>query len=190
MKANTILQALLTILLTGTFYYSYTGAKQIQALRQENAYMWLKIDSLQRMCCEQPQSAPTATETTTESTISSFLDYIIKLGEEGIDAVTNGRAEEKVVVTTKYSLEDRYVSYKVTKPEIVGEQTGEVVLNILVDHSGDVKSAKLKSATGITNEDVIEACKKAALKTDFNYDSDKGYKNKQAGTITYIFSAN
>lgn len=62
------------------------------------------------------------------------------------------------------------------------------MLNILVDHSGDVKSAKLKSATGITNEDVIEACKKAALKTDFNYDSDRGYKNKQSGTITYIFS--
>ena len=188
MKANTILLALLTILLTGTFYYSYTGVQQIQVLRQENAHLWLKIDSLQRISYNQPQSAPVATETTTKSTVSSFIDYIIKLGEEGFDAVTNCNADEKVVVTTKYSLEDRYVSYKVTKPEIVGDQTGEVVLNILVDDSGDVKSAKLKSATGITNEDVIEACKKAALKTNFNYDSDRGYKNKQPGTITYIFS--
>lgn len=46
MKANTILLALLTILLTGTFYYSYTGVQQIQVLRQENAHLWLKIPYL------------------------------------------------------------------------------------------------------------------------------------------------
>ena len=82
-----------------------------------------------------------------------------------------------------------YVSYKVTEPEFIGDQVGEVVLTILVDYSGDVKSAKLQNATGVTNEDVIEACKKAALKTNFNYNSDIGYDTKQSGTITYIFSA-
>ena len=188
MKTNTILLTLITILLSGTFYFSYKGAQQIQALRQENTCIWLKIDSLQRICSNQPHSEPAATESTTESTGSTFLDFLIKLGEEGMNAATNSIAKEKVVVTSKYSLEDRYVSYKVTKPEIIGEQTGEVVLNILVDYFGNVKSAKLKSATGITNKDVIEACKKAALKTNFNYDSDKDHKTKQAGTITYIFS--
>ena len=64
-----------------------------------------------------------------------------------------------------------------------------VVLTILVDYSGDVKSAKLQSATGVANEEVIEACKKAALKTNFNYNSDIGYDTKQSDTITYIFSA-
>ena len=92
-------------------------------------------------------------------------------------------------MSTKYRLEDRYVSYKVQEPELIGDQSGEVVLNILVDYSGDVKSAKLQSVTGITNEEVIEACKKAALKTSFNYDSDKGYNDKQSGTITYTFTS-
>lgn len=47
--------------------------------------------------------------------------------------------------------------------------------------------AKLKSATGITDEDVIEACKKAALKTSFNY--DKNSRSTQTGSITYIFTS-
>ena len=92
-------------------------------------------------------------------------------------------------MSTKYRLEDRYVSYKVQEPELIGDQPGEIVLSILVDYSGDVKSAKLQSATGITNEEVIEACKKAALKTSFNYDSDRGYSDKQSGTITYTFTS-
>ena len=62
-------------------------------------------------------------------------------------------------------------------------------MDIYVDYSGDVKSAKLKSTTGITNEDVIEACKKAALKTSFNSNLDMGMGEKQAGTITYTFTA-
>ena len=186
MKRNLIFSIVITILCTCTLYFSYTSYQQIQNLKQENTKMWVKIDSLQRTCCNLPQSETSVTEPTTQSTGNAFLDFLIKLGEDGIDAITNEEAGQKVVVTTKYSLEDRYVSYKVNKPEILGEQTGKVVLNILVDYLGSVKSAKLKSATGITNEDVIEACKKAALKTNFNYDSDK---RKQAGTITYIFSA-
>ena len=90
-------------------------------------------------------------------------------------------------MTSKYRLEDRYVSYEVREPELKGTEVGEVVLNILVDSSGDVKSAKLQSATGITNEEVIEACKKAALKTNFNSNYD--HRENKTGTITYTFSA-
>lgn len=189
MKGNTVLLILLSILLCGTLYLSYANFQQIQILRQENTNLWVKIDSVQQICSKQPQKQRTVTAPAPQSTGSAFLDYLIKLGEDEAKAAAKERAKQKVVVTTKYRLEDRYVSYKVAEPEFIGDQVGEVVLTILVDYSGDVKSAKLQSATGVTNEEVIEACKKAALKTNFNYNSDIGYDTKQSGTITYIFSA-
>ena len=104
------------------------------------------------------------------------------------DASVKKSKKKRIVIDTKYRIEDRYVRYKIEKPELKGNEVGNVVINILVNYSGDVNSAKLKSATGITNEEVIEACKKAALKTKFNYDTDADYDEKKRGTITYIFS--
>jgi len=195
MKGNTVLLLLIIVMLGCTLYISYTNFQQIQMLRQENADIWEKIDSVQQICGKKPvkQSAkPVATPVAEPvakptSTGSALLDYLIQLGEESKKEVAREEAEQKIVVSTKYRLEDRYVSYKVQEPEFIGDQVGEVVLNIYVDHVGDVKSAKLKCATGITNEDVIEACKKAALMTDFNCNFD--HKDNRAGTITYIFSA-
>ena len=188
MKGNTALLVLILIALCGTLFLSYTNFQQLQLLRQENTNLWIKLDSVQRISSKKPvaqKAAPAAKK----STGSAFLDFLIELDEESQREAAAARAKQKVVVSTKYRLEDRYVSYKVQEPELIGDQPGEIVLNILVDYSGDVKSAKLQSATGITNEEVIEACKKAALKTGFNYDSDKGYSEKQSGTITYTFTS-
>lgn len=188
MKGNTALLVLILIALCGTLFLSYTNFQQLQLLRQENTNLWIKLDSVQRISSKKPvaqKAAPAAKK----STGSAFLDFLIELDEESQREAAAARAKQKVVVSTKYRLEDRYVSYKVQEPELIGDQPGEIVLNILVDYSGDVKSAKLQSATGITNEEVIEACKKAALKTGFNYDSDKGYSDRQSGTITYTFTS-
>ena len=188
MKGNTALLVLIFIALCGTLFLSYTNFQQIQLLRQENTNLWVKLDSVQQISSKKPVAQKTA-PAAKKSTGSAFLDFLIELDEESQREAAAARAKQKVVVSTKYRLEDRYVSYKVQEPELIGDQPGEVVLNILVDYSGDVKSAKLQSATGITNEEVIEACKKAALKTGFNYDSDKGYSDKQSGTITYTFTS-
>ena len=188
MKGNTALLVLILIALCGTLFLSYTNFQQLQLLRQENTNLWIKLDSVQRISSKKPvaqKAAPAAKK----STGSAFLDFLIELDEESQREAAAARAKQKVVVSTKYRLEDRYVSYKVQEPELIGDQPGEIILNILVDYSGDVKSAKLQSATGINNEEVIEACKKAALKTGFNYDSDKGYSEKQSGTITYTFTS-
>ena len=188
MKGNTALLVLILIALCGTLFLSYTNFQQLQLLRQENTNLWIKLDSVQRISSKKPvaqKAAPAAKK----STGSAFLDFLIELDEESQREAAAARAKQKVVVSTKYRLEDRYVSYKVQEPELIGDQPGEIVLNILVDYSGDVKSAKLQSVTGINNEEVIEACKKAALKTGFNYDSDKGYSEKQSGTITYTFTS-
>lgn len=187
MKGNTVLFILMFLLLCSSLFLSYTNFRQIQVLRQENTNLWMKVDSIQQICSKKPlkQSAAPAAKST--STGSAFLDFLIQLGEEEAKKAAKEKAKQKIVVSTKYRLEDRYVLYNVQEPELIGDQTGEVVLNISVDYSGDVKSAKLQSATGITNEEVIEACKKAALKTKFNYNSD--HRENKSGTITYIFSA-
>ena len=189
MKGNTALLIIILVALCGSMYMSYTNFQQIQLLRQENPTLWVKLDSVQQIVNKKPvkqKAAPAATQ----STGSPFLDFLIQMGEESEKEAAAARAKQKVTLSSKYRLEDRYVSYGgVVDPEILGNEAGEIVLDILVDYSGDVKSAKLKSATGITNEEVIEACKKAALKTSFNYNSDMGIKEKQAGTIIYTFTA-
>lgn len=186
MKTNTVLLVLIFLLLCGTLFLSFTNLKQVQLLRQENTCLWMKLDSVQQVCNKKAaKTSSTAPKST--STGSAFLDFLISEGEKSEKEAEKERARQKVTVSSKYRLEDRYVSYKVYDPDFIGNEAGEVVLNISVDYSGDVTSAKLKSATGITDEDVIEACKKAALKTSFNY--DKNSRSTQAGTITYIFKS-
>ncbi len=191
MKSNTILLAIISILFLGTLYVSYTNSKQIYTLKQENANLNAKIDSVLQITKEQLPQQPMATETlpSPKGIGSAILDYLMTLGDEADDDASVKKSKKKrIVVDTKYRIEDRYVLYKIEKPEVKGNEVGNVVINILVNRSGDVNSAKLKSATGITNEEVIEACKKAALKTKFNYDSDADHDEKKRGTITYIFS--
>lgn len=195
MKGNTLLLAAIAALLCGSLYLSYMNFQQMQQLRQENTDMLMKIDSLQQVFAKAPQVQPAAPAPAPapapavkqKTTGSAFLDFLLELGEETEKEIAAEKAKQKVEVTTKYRLEDRYVTYKVHEPEIIGNQAGEVVLNILVDKYGSVKSAKLKSATGITDEEVIEACKKAALQTDFNSNYD--HSDNRPGTITYIFTA-
>ena len=183
MKGNTLLLLVIIVLLSGTLYLSYTNYQQIQTLKQENAALLFKIDSVQQI--SHAQSQKQTAEKPTQTLGSALLDFFIKMTEDGTKAIE----AQQVSVTSKYRLENRYVRSRVVDPELLGNQTGEVVLDILVNRLGDVNSAKLRSATGITDEDVIEACKKAALKTDFNYDSDADYNSKLSGTITYTFSA-
>ena len=187
MKGNTVLLVIIAILLSAILYLSYTNFQQIQGLRQENTNLWEKIDSVQQICSKKPVKQSSARVAKPATTGSVFLDYLIQLGEEERREKERIRAKEKINVTSKYRLEDRYVLSEVREPELKGTEVGEVVLNILVDSSGDVKSAKLQSATGITNEEVIEACKKAALKTNFNSNYD--HRENKTGTITYTFSA-
>lgn len=188
MKSNNILLSLIAILLLGTLYVSYTNSQQIQALKQANTILYAKIDSVLQTSKEQPQQPIASKADSAPQSIGSvLLDYLIKLGEND-EAPVNGKGKQKIVVHSKYRIEDRYVEYKIKEPEFKGDQVGNVVISIMVNCSGDVNSAKLKSSTGITNEDVIEACKKAALKTKFNYDPNRNYDKKQPGTITYTFS--
>lgn len=123
--------------------------------------------------------------------VVSFINELVGDAQEEYRAAkkANENAPKKAVVPrlkvkSSYRMEDRY-SYGVYDPQELGNAEGIVKLDITIDKYGDVKSAKLNSASSITDEEVIEACKKAALKTSFNYNSDA--PKLQQGTITYTF---
>lgn len=124
--------------------------------------------------------------------VVSFINELVGDAQEEYRAAkkANENAPKKAVVPrlkvkSSYRMEDRYVGYKVYEPQELGSAEGIVKLDITINYSGDVKSAKLNSASTITDEEVIEACKKAALKTDFNLNLDA--PKLQQGTITYTF---
>lgn len=123
--------------------------------------------------------------------VVSFINELVDDAQEEYRAAkkANENAPKKAVVPrlkvkSSYRMEDRY-SYGVYDPQELGNAEGIVKLDITIDIYGQVKSAKLNSASTITDEEVIEACKKAALKTMFNLNSDA--PKLQQGTITYTF---
>lgn len=90
-----------------------------------------------------------------------------------------------IEVASTYRIEDRYVSYGgIKEPDYLGDQEGQVIVNISVDKSGDVKKTSINKASTITDPEVLEAARKAALKTNFNFNFDAPL---QSGTITYTF---
>lgn len=123
--------------------------------------------------------------------VASFINELVGDAQEEYRAAkkANENAPKKAVVPrlkvkSSYRMEDRY-SYGVDDPQELGNAEGIVKLDIAIDIYGQVKSAKLNSASTIIDEEVIEACKKAALKTMFNLNSDA--PKLQQGTITYTF---
>lgn len=123
--------------------------------------------------------------------VVSFINELVDDAQEEYRAAkkANENAPKKAVVPrlkvkSSYRMEDRY-SYGVYDPDELGNAEGIVKLDITISTIGQVNSAKLNSASTITDEEVIEACKKAALKTDFNLNLDA--PKIQQGTITYTF---
>lgn len=140
---------------------------------------------------ETKSSAAQPDEKPAPTGVVSFINELVGDAQEEYRAAkkANENAPKKAVVPrlkvkSSYRMEDRY-SYGVDDPQELGSAEGIVKLDITIDIYGQVKSAKLNSASTITDEEVIEACKKAALKTMFNLNSDA--PRLQQGTITYTF---
>lgn len=203
---NGKLLQVLTLLLCLSFgYFTFKNYDDIKELRNENAFLRDTIDSLlcqpatakssikedigkpeKKSAAAQPDEKPAPTG------VVSFINELVGDAQEEYRAAkkANENAPKKAVaprlkVKSSYRMEDRYVDYKVYEPQELGNAEGIVKLDITINYSGDVKSAKLNSASTITDEEVIEACKKAALQTDFNLNLDA--PKFQQGTITYTF---
>ena len=203
---NGKLLQVLTLLLCLSFgYFTFKNYEDIKELRDENAFLRDTIDSLlcqpatakssikedigkpeKKSAAAQPDEKPAPTG------VVSFINELVGDAQEEYRAAkkANENAPKKAVaprlkVKSSYRMEDRYVGYKVYEPQELGSAEGIVKLDITIDIYGQVKSAKLNSASTIIDEEVIEACKKAALKTNFNYNFDA--PKLQQGTITYTF---
>lgn len=204
---NGKLLQVLTLLLCLSFgYFTFKNYEDIKELRDENAFLRGSIDFL--LCqpatasikehigkpeekSERNVAAAKPDEKPAPTGVVSFINELVGDAQEEYRAAkkANENAPKKAVVPrlkvkSSYRMEDRY-SYGVDDPQELGSAEGIVKLDITIDIYGQVKSAKLNSASTITDEEVIEACKKAALKTNFNYNSDA--PRLQQGTITYTF---
>lgn len=200
---NGKLLQVLTLLLCLSFgYFTFKNYDDVKELRDENAFLRDTIDSLlcqpatasikedigkpeEKSAAAQPDEKPAPTG------VVSFINELVGDAQEEYRAAkkANQNAPKKAVVPrlkvkSSYRMEDRY-SYGVYDPEELGNAEGIVKLDITISTIGQVNSAKLNSASTITDEEVIEACKKAALKTDFNLNLDA--PKLQQGTITYTF---
>lgn len=200
---NGKLLQVLTLLLCLSFgYFTFKNYEDIKELRDENAFLRGSIDFLlcqpatasinegigkpeKKSAAAQPDEKPAPTG------VVSFINELVGDAQEEYRAAkkANENAPKKAVVPrlkvkSSYRMEDRY-SYGVYDPEELGNAEGIVKLDITISTIGQVNSAKLNSASTITDEEVIEACKKAALKTDFNLNLDA--PKLQQGTITYKF---
>lgn len=200
---NGKLLQVLTLLLCLSFgYFTFKNYDDVKELRDENAFLRDTIDSLlcqpatasikedignpeKKSAAAQPDEKPAPTG------VVSFINELVGDAQEEYRAAkkANENAPKKAVaprlkVKSSYRMEDRY-SYGVDDPQELGNAEGIVKLDITIDIYGQVKSAKLNSASTLTDEEVIEACKKAALKTMFDLNSDA--PRLQQGTITYTF---
>jgi hypothetical protein len=200
---NGKLLQVLTLLLCLSFgYFTFKNYDDVKELRNENAFLRDTIDSL--LCqpatasikedigkTEKKSAAAKPDEKPALTGVVSFINELVDDAQEEYRAAkkANENAPKKAVVPrlkvkSSYRMEDRY-SYGVYDPQELGNAEGIAKLDITIDIYGQVKSAKLNSASTITDEEVIEACKKAALKTMFNLNSDA--PKLQQGTITYTF---
>lgn len=210
-----LLQVLTLLLCLSFGYFTFKNYEDIKELRDENAFLRGSIDFLlcqpatasinggigkpeeksERNVAadksEKKSIAKPAASKPAPTGVVSFINELVGDAQEEYRAAkkANQNAPKKAVVPilkvkSSYRMEDRY-SYGVDDPQELGNAEGIVKLDITIDKYGDVKSAKLNSASTITDEEVIEACKKAALKTRFNYNYDA--PKLQQGTITYTF---
>ena len=92
------------------------------------------------------------------------------------------KANKRTLIS--YYLVGREAVTELPNPVYTCEQSGKVVINITVDDQGRVIEASYnKASSNTTNGCLIDNAIYYARKARFNKDS----KNKQLGTITYLF---
>ena len=110
------------------------------------------------------------------------------------EALTAGHAlgNTKTGETTgepKAKLTGRTIHGSLPKPHAPGQQVGKVVVDIWVDNYGIVQKAiPGAEGTSVTDKDLWNEARKAAMKASFNMSADA--PAMQQGTITYIFKIN
>lgn len=174
------------LLCGATGYYSYKNAQEIKVLKDQAQLSQLKMDSLMVATAKIAKSTKTVAGRQQPKTFWEALFSAIEEDEKAAAAAARKQeAAAKVRVSTSYHLEDRYVLGKVQLPDVLGSQAGIITVNISVNRSGTVKKTSVADGATITDHNVIEAVRRAALQTDFNSNYDA--EELALGSITYTF---
>ncbi len=186
MDTNKLLLIVILLLCGATSYYAYQTSKDVKELKALTWASEQKVDSLMLATGKIAKPTKTASEDRQSKSFWEALFSEIEESEKAAKVEKRSKAaKEKVTVSSSYRLEDRYVIYKVELPEYLGTQEGTITVNISVGKDGNVKKTRVAEGATITDPEVIESVRRAALKTNFNYNFDA--PNTAEGTITYTF---
>lgn len=186
MNGSKFLQVLTLLICLGMAYFCYKTYSEAKQMHTESQAFFAKADSLLSIATTQ-KAAKSVARTTTRA--AGLFDQLVsdleKDYKESQREKARAEAAKKIVVSMPYRIEDRYVEWGLEEPEILGEEAGVVGIQVVVDQSGRVKKTSVHSATTITDENVIDAARKAALKVHFNSNYDA--PETQNGVITYNY---
>lgn len=178
---------IIAILLCGvTGYFAYQTSQEVKVLKAQVQVTEQKVDSLMLATAKIAKSTKTVSGNRQPESFWEALISEIEESEKAAKAEERAKAARaKVTVSTSYRLEDRYVIGKVELPDHPGSQSGTITVNVSVNQGGTVKKTSVADGATITDPEVIESVRKAALKTDFNTNIDA--PELAEGTITYSF---
>lgn len=183
MKGSTLLQIITLVICTALLYCNYKNEKDIEKLQMENQALWERLDSLPRT----QAAAPVTEQESGKGPIASFFNEIFSDLHEGYQELKSETKKPIIVLETSYRIEDRYVSHEIHEPDIMPSEPGVVAVGISVDYFGHVKKTSILPSSTLNDEELLDACRKAALQTIFNSDLGRFDKTLQKGTITYTF---
>ena len=186
MDTNKILLFIAILLCGATGYFAYQTSQEVKELKAQAKVTEQKVDSLMLATAKIAKSTKTVSGNRQPKSFWEALFSEIEESEKAAKAEERAKAARaKVTVSTSYRLEDRYVIGKVELPEHLGSQVGTITVNVSVGQGGTVKKTSVADGATITDPEMIESVRKAALKTDFNTNFDA--PELQEGTITYTF---
>ena len=186
MDANRILLIIVILLCGATAYYTYKTSQEVKELKAQAQVTEQKVDSLMLATAKIAKSTKTVSGNRQPQSFWEALFSEIEADEKAAAQQRKAEAAKaKVTVSTSYRLEDRYVLGKVELPDHLGAQGGQITVSVSVNQFGTVKKTRIIDGATITDPEVIESVRKAALKTDFNSNYDA--PELVEGTITYTF---
>ena len=93
------------------------------------------------------------------------------------------KINKKYNVDINARVENRYLVGTAPTPVLPEAEVGAVEIEIVVNKKGKVTRVTIDDGTTITNERILQACKEAALQTQFSKNPDAS--DRTTGAITY-----
>ena len=169
--------------LSGVPSASGVSKREFTTLSKTVSALVTKVSALQG-------SVDRLSRTQTQSGSSSKVSGSVTSGQtsgSSTASTTRPASNGRVAVSVRVKVDNRYVSGTTYLPKVTTGPEGVVVINVSMNRVGMVGSVSVNSASTITDEEILDACKEAALKTNFGYNPDAPERSK--GTITYTFTA-